>query len=66
MAYIIGNTIINGNLLLSKHSSCLIALIVTTICLPTHKIFCVKILCKYATSSKRYKHFSEDMQIVIQ
>ena len=36
------------------------------ICLPTHEIFCVNILCKYATSSQRYKHFSEDMQIVIQ
>ena len=44
----------------------LVTITVTIICLSTHKIFCVKILCKYATSSLRYKYFSEDMQIVIQ
>ena len=43
----------------------LITILLTNVCLPTQK-FCVKILCKYTISSQRYKHVSENMQIVIQ
>ena len=69
IVYSIGNTMINGNFLLSKHSRRSNYNDYNNIYLSTHRIFSVKFYVhKYVISLQRYKHLIEDsvcLQIVI-